>query len=69
MKQECAYVRAAVLGTVQEEKVTPARLRSPATGTGSGSGTGTGYARTEATVRKTANKGCILRHQEEGAES
>ena len=68
IKYEPPYVRAAVLGTVQEEKVTPARLKSPATtlagtGSGSGSGSGTGCAREEATVRRIAIKGFIIKHQ------
>ena len=58
------YVRATVLGTVQDLMVTPARLRSWATVglAGRGSGSGTGLARAEVRVRRIANKDFILKH-------
>ena len=62
---ESTYVRATVLGALQELKVTPARLRSWATVelAGRGSGPGRGLARTEVRVRRIANKDFILRHE------
>ena len=61
---ESTYVRATVLGTLQELKVTPARLRSWATVglAGRGSGSGTGLARAEVRVSRIANKDFILKH-------